>query len=460
MSDLAMQPTGVGRYLRLKKPLMTDGRVLCLITGADMRRAIQEEYRLVLGDYVQMNTDGMTALSPVELYEYLGIMFQSAGKLTLMICAEESLPLALVPVLIHIARQMRMHPSFYESNPYDTPKICLWMTPQAYLNLAEYGRYLIEAVSIMMTYFALDAETNQLLDMGAILHRDARFQNHETILREKQQAAEPWYNAFSTLCPGKYPVFDTPEDAARAAHRLAMWGDDDSARWVFRGHASYRWNLTTTLERGSSLERLHGKSWSKREREALTGDFIDRLAHTDDSRLNEIAGNRDQRLALAQHYGFPTSFLDFTFNPYIAEFFACDMESSAKDDLGVIFAMNLEEYKAFLNPYEVWKQISANPEALTKEKWRRDFPGYAFPDPRIVSMPDWELRIHRQEGLFVEGSMLNHVGDNIRDRYYFRLKGRDFSAPQSVVSHIDFSRLFESEGWLDDVINDFVRINL
>ena len=88
-------------------------------------------------------------------------------------------------------------------------------------------------------------------------------------------------------------------------------------RWVFRGQRDESWGLESTLKRFCCN---HGQEFSLGEFTTMLDRFISSISshHTKDySQLSLF-----QQIATAQHFGLPTPFLDWTFSPYIATYFA------------------------------------------------------------------------------------------------------------------------------------------
>jgi hypothetical protein len=87
-------------------------------------------------------------------------------------------------------------------------------------------------------------------------------------------------------------------------------------------------------------------------------------------------------LAIAQHYGLPTPFLDFTTNPGVAGYFASSERPSAKGT-ACIYCLNSRDL------VDVWNQI------------RRILPHY--PELQLVKVKVPNLwRLEAQQGVFVE----------------------------------------------------------
>jgi hypothetical protein len=123
------------------------------------------------------------------------------------------------------------------------------------------------------------------------------------------------------------------EEAVELAENLKSSG---SHNW-FRGQTR-NWPVTSSLVRlGQSLEQTVLEK---------IGRFEYWVKNTPG--LEHLASNPDAAIAVAQHYGLPTNFVDFTTEPRIAGFFASNMQDSS-DELGCIICVNTEDVKDFWN---------------------------------------------------------------------------------------------------------------
>jgi len=127
--------------------------------------------------------------------------------------------------------------------------------------------------------------------------------------------------------------------------------------YLFRGHADYRWSLSTTLERylgdQCSLAKYYRIiSAAKPEVETYTGLQWETLPYPDYKKwcqetdfLNPFHGY--EYMVYLRHHGFPSPLLDWTSSPYIAAFFA--FSHAVKDTEKVsIYVYCDSEYKSWV----------------------------------------------------------------------------------------------------------------
>lgn len=110
-------------------------------------------------------------------------------------------------------------------------------------------------------------------------------------------------------------------------------------------------------------------------------EFANWIHNTQD--LSSLHGNIDAIIAVAQHYGIKTPFLDFSYSPKIAGFFATD--NGVTGDTGTIICLNKKRFK------QSWKDMNLKRQKQT---------GQLLTD--IVEIDVMNLwRLQAQEGAFL-----------------------------------------------------------
>lgn len=95
---------------------------------------------------------------------------------------------------------------------------------------------------------------------------------------------------------------------------IARSGGLESSQMIYRGQSNYEWNLVPSLWRLDNSD--------ENTEHLLVSEFISK----NPNEFKEIISDFDM-LAKMQHYGLPTRLLDFTTNPLVALYFACEDKS-------------------------------------------------------------------------------------------------------------------------------------
>lgn len=98
----------------------------------------------------------------------------------------------------------------------------------------------------------------------------------------------------------------------------------DNSTFIFRGQSNAeheKWNLTSSFNRYYKRRQLNFPTFiSQQLEENLFRSTYSEYEYVKNNNLGE--SNVITRLYHLQHYGIPTCFIDFTYNPFIALYFA------------------------------------------------------------------------------------------------------------------------------------------
>jgi hypothetical protein len=234
-----------------------------------------------------------------------------------------------------------------------------------------------------------------------------------------------------------YPLWINIDEVIDAAVP-AYWSNTRERRrergWMFRGQSSDEWDMIPTLFRPPATPEIIDA------RKAYTEAFINDLVKNA-GRMGLEDLYDDKLMAIAQHYGFYTQFLDFSWNFEVAAYFATKNSEHAR--LGVIYGYNIKEYEEMRNPFAVWGMTQEETDESLKS-------GGMIPLPisKTVEFSDVP-RIYQQEGLFVEIRIeeLEPFMHDCIDRFYFyQQRGKEYTGKYENWRHLFPSKnMFDSE---------------
>ena len=164
------------------------------------------------------------------------------------------------------------------------------------------------------------------------------------------------------------------------AERFKHTGEYD----LFRGQRDSNWYVQSSLTRCSDYQGTVNKS---RRFEAWVKNTLG---------LESLAQDSDQIIAVGQHYGLPTHFVDFTYTPKVAALFAIDGVDAEADYQGCIVCLNTPDFFEFFESYSSAAGLERLPELIrvaVPNLWRIEAQKGVFlfnPYPHIEQIYDFD----------------------------------------------------------------------
>ncbi|MDX2418737.1 MAG: FRG domain-containing protein [Xanthomonadales bacterium] len=177
--------------------------------------------------------------------------------------------------------------------------------------------------------------------------------------------------------------------------------------WGFRGQASAKWPLLSSLARHVEFTGVCKDAWPLQEERIRR--IFERKAHLfmDDPPRDEL-----EWLALMQHHGAPTRLLDLTWSPFVAAFFALERAT----DEAAVWAFNLpliwQEAKQGIDGMRMRDADPRDRSTFNKVYLPNQYAFVWQGDP--FRMPQ---RVIAQSGTFLVSSHLGMTVEQILERY-------------------------------------------
>ena len=173
--------------------------------------------------------------------------------------------------------------------------------------------------------------------------------------------------------------------------RLVLENAAKGGTLIYRGHASKEWLLK------SSIGRAEG--YNPELEKAIFLQFKQNYySYTTERPVSDV-----DLLFLAQHYGLPTRLLDFTYNPMIALYFACESEQESD---GRVYVWSLDN-----KPLMDADSNSRMPHSLEEI--------FKLKGARFV-VPNYTDRYKNQKALFLLSDKPNKMFTFITDSYIIK----------------------------------------
>jgi hypothetical protein len=161
--------------------------------------------------------------------------------------------------------------------------------------------------------------------------------------------------------------------------------------FIFRGQSSEKWNLSSKLDR-----IIRSASRSNYDKQQIELELLERCQKNANLYIDNPPENLDyfSWFSLIQHFGGSTRFIDFTYSPYIALFFALN-------------SMTLEESSSVwcINKAKLWQKIVDYFELQYPDSWFGNF-RYATTD--LFNKKVFDNNAKRMNSVLVLDQKINH----------------------------------------------------
>ncbi|NTW32966.1 MAG: FRG domain-containing protein [Bacteroidetes bacterium] len=173
--------------------------------------------------------------------------------------------------------------------------------------------------------------------------------------------------------------------------------------YVFRGQSDVNWSLKTSYAR--FYRKIYGTNinFSLDKYENMLSAFIDQISEYYGRNYEDMP--EYQLIALSQHYGIPSPFLDWTMSPYIALYFAlkdCISNNYNGDVTVCVYCMNTTEFDRL--GYTLSKKDNNLIKSESKYKFIKTINFYSR---RVKSQQGCFMYINNDEDLNTEESRIN-----------------------------------------------------
>lgn len=207
---------------------------------------------------------------------------------------------------------------------------------------------------------------------------------------EKQENIEPKKKIFDGSIDSLEQYLAIVKELSKQYPSNTSLYNPTQSRFLFRGQANTEHKLLPSLFR-ENHDEIHSSKYFNSEIDILQDFINEALAYNTAVQPDNLV----QWTEIAQHYGVPTRFLDWTSNSLVALYFAC-----IKDDNfdGAIWVFNIENYYGshyIKENIEKTKNLYATINKLITNDKDSDLPQYPFVfipryiDSRMAAQSSW-----------------------------------------------------------------------
>jgi hypothetical protein len=166
----------------------------------------------------------------------------------------------------------------------------------------------------------------------------------------------------------------TPITLESEAEVIQVFTELQGKRWISRGQANAEYSLVP------SIDREGREKFSRRQKLRLERQSIDMFRST--ARFFADKGEEDalktdiQTLMVLRHYGVPTRLLDWSLSPFVAAYFAVEMDDSID---GAIWSFDHDQYvKKGSEQWIKWRHTTNNGDGVS---FNGDLTAFTVEDP-------------------------------------------------------------------------------
>src|SRR5260370_19964625 len=130
-------------------------------------------YGKVFGKFELVNAGALVDLDPVQIHRDLCNRSKLNRDSPILIRLAGPCPLAVIALLVHLARRLPLQGLGDVPGMQSSPPICLWLTPNAYLDLGEVRHIIVRSIGYEnVAFFSHGRSTAALKIDAAIIARE------------------------------------------------------------------------------------------------------------------------------------------------------------------------------------------------------------------------------------------------------------------------------------------------